>query len=121
MQLQLFILSLLLLLLLLLLSLLLSLQQLLEIAGNGDCTYEIGELIEAMENLGLPCNGTCNLPFPAQKYEKEGEFKFSDNLELPEMIRIFLNQGEFIHARAKLTSDEEEIACVEVTIDYSLE
>ena len=90
----------------------------LEIAGNGDCTYEIGELIEAMENLGLPCNGTCNLPFPAQKYEKENEFKFP---EIPEMIRIFLNQGEFIHAKAKLTSDEEEIACVEVKIDYSLE
>ena len=105
-------------LLLLLLSLLLSLQQLLEIAGNGDCTYEIGELIEAMENLGLPCNGTCNLPFPAQNYVIENEFKFP---EIPEMIRIFLNQGEFIHAKAKLTSDEEEIACVEVTIDYSLE
>ena len=87
----------------------------------GDCTYEIGELIETMENLGLPCNGTCNLPFPAQKYEKENEFQFPDNFELPAMIKILLNQGEFIHAKAKLTFDEKEIACVELKMDYSLE
>ena len=119
MQLQLFnIIIIIIIIIIIVISLLLSLQQLLEIAGNGDCSYEIGELIEAMENLGLPCNGTCNLPFPAKKYEKENEFKFP---EIPEMIRIFLNQGEFIHAKAKLTSDEEEIACVEVKIDYSLE
>ena len=74
-----------------------------------------------MVNLGLPCNGTCNLPFPAQKYEKENEFKFSDDLELPAMIKVFLNLGEFIHAKAKLTFGEEEIACVELKMYYSLE
>ena len=96
-------------------------QQLLEIAGNGDCTYEIGELIETMENLGLPCNGTCNLPFPAKKYERENEFEFPDNFELPAIIKILLNQGEFIHAKAELSFDEKEIACVELKMYYSLE
>ena len=87
----------------------------------GSCTYEIDGLLETIKKLGVPCNDNCNLPIPAQTYGFEKQFKIPDSFELPPLIKAFLNLGEYIHAKAKLKFDENEIACVELKMDYLVE
>ena len=77
--------------------------------------------MELTTSLGIPCNDTCSLPIPAQAYGISHGYQLPDDLKLSEAIKAFLSMGEFIHAKVKLTSEEEEIACVEGKIDYSLE
>ena len=74
----------------------------------GSCTYVIDELIETIKKLGVPCNDNCNLPFPANTYGFEEEFKLPDNFTLPAMVETFLMMGKSIHAKAKLILDEKE-------------
>ena len=73
------------------------------------------------ELLGIPCNDTCSLPIPAQTYVRDFGYTLAEKLELSAAIKSFLDLGEFMHAKAKLTLDEKEIACVEMKIEYSVE
>ena len=82
----------------------------------------IGELFRLMKLLGFPCNDSCNLPLPAQTYRMEGGYRLDDDFEVPELIKIMLNMQskKFIHAKAKIFIKGNEVACVELKVDYSL-